>query len=414
MASLAFTWSSAEAATPSSGMITNGSISWDFAPVVAETVVDLGIPDTCPPGVCDNYDLRVELPAAIFYQTMTARLTFKYTWSSTLPTDLDIYAIGPNGEHHGPGSPNTTSTGPGEEDLTIDDPAQGVWHIRSVAATALLPTAAHVVATLAISPRPNPACTGTLLLPGVPEPSVGRFPTSVTAGDFNGDGNLDLAVINLGSHNVSVLLGNGDGTFRAAANYDVGFFPHSVTSGDFNGDGKPDLAVASSGSNNVSILLGNGDGTFQAALSYGVGRAPVSVTSADFNGDGKLDLVAANGSFDTFAPEGSVSVLLGNGDGTFQAAVNYDVGFLPLSVMSGDFNGDGKLDLAVANQKSNSVSVLLGNGDGTFRVAVSYSAGTGPASVTSGDFNGDGKLDLVTANTYGNNVSILLDTGCLP
>ena len=82
--------------------------------------------------------------------------------------------------------------------------------------------------------------------------------------------------------------------------------------------------------------------------------------------------------------------------------------------MSGDFNGDGKLDLAVANQKSNSVSVLLGNGDGTFRVAVSYSAGTGPASVTSGDFNGDGKLDLVTANTYGNNVSILLDTGCLP
>jgi len=138
------------------------------------------------------------------------------------------------------------------------------------------------------------------------------------------------------------------------------------------------------------------------------------VTSGDFNGDGKLDLVAANGSWDTFAPEGSVSVLLGNGDGTFQAAVNYDVGFLPLSVMSGDFNGDGKLDLAVANQKSNSVSVLLGNGDGTFRVAVSYSAGTAPASVTSGDFNGDGKLDLVTANTYGNNVSILLDTGCLP
>src|SRR5207253_4986851 len=120
----------------------------------------------------------------------------------------------------------------GEEDLTIDDPAQGVWHIRSVASIAPLPTAAHVVATLAFSLRLNPsppagACTGTLLLPGVPEPSVGRNPTSVTAGDFNGDGKLDLAVTNEGSNNVSVLLGNGDGTFQAAAEYSVGALPFS-------------------------------------------------------------------------------------------------------------------------------------------------------------------------------------------
>jgi len=261
------------------------------------------------------------------------------------------------------------------------------------------------VATLAISPRPNPACTGTLLLPGVPEPSVGRHPTSVTAGDFNGDGNLDLAVTNDSSNNVSVLLGNGDGTFRAAANYDVGFFPNSVTSGDFNGDGKPDLAVANQGSNNVSVLLGNGDGTFQAAVSYPAGSNPVSVTSGDFNGDGKPDLAVASAGSDL------VNVLLGNGDGTFQAAVSYPAGSLPFSVTSGDFNGDGKPDLAVANASSNNVSILLGNGDGTFQAAVSYGVATNPRSVTSGDFNGDGKLDLVTANAYGNNVSILLGNG---
>src|SRR5882724_37144 len=336
---------------------------------------------------------------------MTARLTFKYTWSSTLPANLDIYAIGPNGEHHGPGSPDTTSTGPGEEDLTIADPAEGVWRVRSVASIAPLPTAAHVVATLAISLRLNPsppasACTGTLLLPGVPEPSVGRGPFSVTSGDFNGDGKLDLVTASSRDNNVSVLLGNGDGTFQAAVNYSVGAF--SVTSGDFNGDGKLDLVVAG-GPNNVSVLLGNGDGTFQAAVTYSVGpvgTSPFSVMSGDFNGDGTLDLVAAN------TGSNNVSVLLGNGDGTFQAAVSYPAGSGPRSVTSGDFNGDGKLDLAVtwASQSgaSSGVSVLLGNGDGTFQAAVGYSVGpfgtSTPFSVTTGDFNGDENLDLVTAN----------------
>src|SRR3981081_1993972 len=138
LAALVFTWSRAEAATPSSGTITGGSVSWDFTPVVGGTPLAVGTLDTCPLLLCDNYDLRVELPvpAAIFYQTMTARPTFQDTWASTPPNAADLYATGPNGAHHGPGSPNAISIGPGEEDLTITDPAEGVWHVRSLASLA--------------------------------------------------------------------------------------------------------------------------------------------------------------------------------------------------------------------------------------------------------------------------------------
>ncbi len=147
------------AATPASGTINNtsGPVAWDFAPVGGGTVVNVGIQDTCPPGLCDNYDLTVVLPspAATFYQTMTAKLTIKYTWTSTVPTDMDVFAISPNGADHGPGSPDDTSTGAGEEDLTITDPVDGVWHIRSVAALVPVPTAAHAVVTLTITNRPT-------------------------------------------------------------------------------------------------------------------------------------------------------------------------------------------------------------------------------------------------------------------
>ena len=145
----------------------------------------------------------------------------------------------------------------------------------------------------------------------------------MAVGDFNGDGKADLAVANYGSDNVSVLLGNGNGTFQAAVNYAAGTSPHSVAVGDFNGDGKADLAVANYGSNNVSVLLGNGNGTFQAAVNYAAGTSPCSVAVGDFNGDGKADLAVAN------YGSNNVSVLLGNGNGTFQAAVNYAAGTDP-------------------------------------------------------------------------------------
>ncbi len=135
---------------------------------------------------------------------------------------------------------------------------------------------------------------------------------------------------------------------------------YSVAVGDFNGDGKLDLATANYGSNNVSILLGNGDGTFQAAVNYGAGSYPISITVGDFNGDGKLDLATAN------YGSNNISILLGKGDGTFQTAANYGVGSYPISIAVGNFNGDGKLDLAVANVSSNNVSILTGAGDGTF------------------------------------------------
>jgi hypothetical protein len=235
--------------------------------------------------------------------------------------------------------------------------------------------------------------------------AVGSGPGSLAVGDFNGDGKLDLVVVNNNSNDVSVLLGNGDGTFQTAANYAVGSYPLSVAVGDFNGDGKLDLAVANGSSNNLSVLLGSGDGTFQAHVDYSTGSGSGSVAVGDFNGDGKLDLVVS----DT-----GVSVLLGNGNGTFRAPVNYSAGpgAYPRSVTVADLNGDSRLDLVVADGTNNKVSVLLGKGDGTFQTAVSYLINSYPdalsLSVAVGDFNGDGKLDLAVGDS---GVGLLLGNG---
>jgi len=238
---------------------------------------------------------------------------------------------------------------------------------------------------------------------------AGSFPYGLATGDFNGDGKPDLAVANSGGQGenlgtVSVLFGNGDGTLQAATGYAAGSVPLFAAVGDFNGDGEPDLAVANEDGNSVSVLVGNGDGTFQAAVNYGAGSNPYSIAVGDFNGDGKPDLAVAN------YGSSNVSVLLGNGDGTFQAAVSYGAGSNPYSIAVGDFNGDGKQDLVVANGSSDNVTVLLGNGDGSFQAVVSYYLGQGlyAWSVAVGDFNGDGKLDLVVGDYY---ASVLLGNG---
>jgi hypothetical protein len=253
---------------------------------------------------------------------------------------------------------------------------------------------------------------------------AGTDPQSVATEDFNGDGHVDLAVANAGSNNVSVLLGNGDGAFQTAVNYGAGDNPYSVAIGDFNGDGHSDLAVANSaydtrGTSNVSVLLGNGDGTFQARVDYGAGDWPHSVAIGDFDGDGHLDLAVL--AIDIDDPDlfgNNVWVLLGNGDGTFEAAVAYPVGWSSgaAAVAVGDFNEDTYPDLAVANVglyplMVSHISVLLGNGDGTLRGQVVYGAGQGPKSIAIGDFNGDGHLDLAVANEEDDNVSIYVGNG---
>jgi hypothetical protein len=240
----------------------------------------------------------------------------------------------------------------------------------------------------------------------LPLESVGKPLTA----DFNGDGKEDLVVTNSKANQVSAMLGNGNGTFQEKKDFALAAQPYSITNADFNGDGKEDLATANydsaSASSSISVLLGNADGTFQEKKDFAVEGKPNNLTSADFNGDGKEDLAVTNNySTHTTTTPSNVSVLLGNGDGTFQSAKKAGVGPRPVSVISADFNGDGKADLAVANNHflssdPSGVSVLLGKGDGTLQTAVDYAAGSSPDHVISADFDGDGNEDLATAN-YG-------------
>jgi VCBS repeat protein/type IX secretion system substrate protein/FG-GAP repeat protein len=239
---------------------------------------------------------------------------------------------------------------------------------------------------------------------------------SVSVGDLDGDSIPDLAVANYqfdGLGKISALLGNGDGSFKPRLDYDAGGDPMCVTIGDLNGDGKPDLSVANFDSASVSVLLGNGDGTFGPATAYPAWYNPRSVAIGDLNGDGKPDLAVGSQYIDFVpeAPSSVVAVLLGIGDGTFQRTSYYATGVEPRSVVIGDVNGDGKLDLALACATSNAVSVLPGNGDGTFGPKIDLGLGDFPCSVAIGDLNGDGMLDFVVTNPFDNSVSVLLNSG---
>jgi hypothetical protein len=294
---------------------------------------------------------------------------------------------------------------------------------------------------------------------------VGNGPVAIASGDFNGDGFPDRAVANFGDNSVSILLGTGDGNFQPAVNYGVGQFPTAIVAGDFNHDGHLDLAVtnygAVAGSGNVSILLGRGDGTFATGASYSM-LGPQAIVAGDLDGDGKLDLAVV---IDDYNRNLSVNILGGNGDGTFQTGKSYGVGggvgvgaiaigdftgdgspdlvFYSVvngtglvgtlvndgsggftgkagctigaqgrvTLAAGDFNNDGKLDVAVAIGTGSSIAICLGNGDGTFSLASSLAVGNNPAGLAAGDLNGDGKIDLVANNNADGTVSVLLGKG---
>ncbi len=236
---------------------------------------------------------------------------------------------------------------------------------------------------------------------------TGISPHAIAVGDFNQDGRLDLAVANFASNNVDIFLGNGNGTFRLFGSLEAAG-PSAIAVADFNGDGRLDLAVVETNSNSVSIFLGNGNGGFLPFFTSMVGDRPVSIATGDFNGDGRLDLVVAN------IASNNVSILLGTGVGVFLAPRNFSAGELPAYVALGDFDGNGTIDIAVANATGfsvGSISVLLGFGNGGFTSPITFAAGSNPSFLVSGDFNLDGKPDLAVANTASNTISIFLGVG---
>jgi hypothetical protein len=253
--------------------------------------------------------------------------------------------------------------------------------------------------------------------------AVGSYAFGIIAADFNNDGKLDLGVANTSDNTVSILLGNGDGTFHPQTAFATAISPEALVAGDFNGDGKLDLAVACFGQNfsggGVSVLLGNGDGTFQDHVDYGTANLPARMVTGDFDRNGTLDLVVLWESSSDFY---GVSLLKGNGDGTFQAEIiivpTFGYNIYADTVLSADLSGDDKLDLIVnglgdgmGHGPNIAAEVILGNGDGTFQPPVSYPNNFGGfdfgiRGAVIGDFNADGKLDFAyiatQSNAFGN------------
>lgn len=252
----------------------------------------------------------------------------------------------------------------------------------------------------------------------------GNMADSITAADFNQDGKPDAAVSYLEDNAVRVLLNTGSGSLGLSATYPVGDQPYFVTSGDLNGDGYPDLVAVNSSVNSpngtISVLLNHGaggNGTFAAAVSYNVGRLPYQAAIGDLNGDGYPDIAVTNYGANT------VSILYGSASGTFTAGPTLPTGANPYGVIIGDFSNNGHPDIAVTCYTPEQLYVFPNNGNGTFGSPFITNTGSGPMSLVAGDFNRDGKLDIVVANatggpagdtdpaTSGNNISFFAGNG---
>ena len=234
---------------------------------------------------------------------------------------------------------------------------------------------------------------------------VGLGPVALVAGDYSGDGRLDVASVNPTTNEITVALAAGNATWRTVQQLSAGQAPVAITQADFNRDGRLDLATANQGSSDVSIFLGLGTGALRSEASVAVGGHPVAIAAVDFNGDTLVDLATAN------AGSNDVTILLGHGDGTFQRTLSPAAVDLPQSLVAGDFNRDGRVDLATANYRSQDVAVFFGHGNGTFAAPLRIALGTAPIFLLASDLNGDGRLDLATANPHTNDVAVIIGRG---
>ena len=235
---------------------------------------------------------------------------------------------------------------------------------------------------------------------------VGKNPTTITAIDINQDGVTDLMTTNVSSNTLSILMGNGDGSFHEQVQLHVCQEPRSLATGFFNADAYLDIVLACAGGDQIAVLFGRGDGKFTEGPQYPVHRTPVSIASDDLNGDRMADLVVA-------LRNDKIKVFLGQGNGEFRHGAQYEYGDTPTSVALSDLNGDGKIDLVVTNggPMSNAVSIWIGNGDGTFQSPTDYRSGRRPLGVSFADFNNDRIRDLLVINGERDSFSTFLGNG---